>query len=571
MAHPVKRHPTPRTPVAHRQSLGGLRDTFRGVSRDNLGRETLAGITLLAIAIPEQLATSQLAGVPAFLAMIAFIAATLTFVLVGSNPIVSVGADSTIAPLFAIAIAHLAASGSPDYLTLVAVTAVVAGLLVGAVGLLRLGWMADFLSAPIVNGFLAGIAVIIVVHQLPKALGVAGGGESVAARLHAIATQLGDVRPWALAISLGTVVVMVVGERLNPRLPTALVAVVGATALSVALHLTRHGVASLGAVIVGTPVWRLRWLSVDQWGSVIVTSLTIAIVIISQSAITSRVSADEIGIAEDLDRDFVGVGAANVVAGLLGTFPVDASPARTTVTRLAGGRTKFPGLVAAVVALALSPLATYAHTIPMPALAGVLFFIAGRLVKTATLRAIWRSSRAEFGVAGVSLLGVVVLGVEVGLAVAVGLAIGVRTWRSARPRMVALGRRHGTTSWEPLDRPSVERVDHVLAVLFDETLYFANSGVFRRELHDLLATYPDTRAVVIDAVAMADLDFTGLQVLTEIVADLDAEGITVAVARANAAVRHQLTHALDERVRAMHLADSVDAAVERAHHPHRGD
>jgi len=279
---------------------------------------------------------------------------------------------------------------------------------------------------------------------------------------------------------------------------------------------------------------------------------------------TSRVSADEIGVAEDLSRDFVGVGVANLAAGLLGTFPVDASPARTTVTRLAGGRTRLPGVVAALVALALSPLAAYAHQIPMAVLAGVLFFIAGRLIKVEQFRAIWRASRAEFVVALVSAFGVIVLGVELGIAVAAGLAVVLRTWRSARPHMVELGRRRGTTSWELMGRHDVEHVDHVLTVFFDEALYFANAGVFRRELHELLARNPSTKHVVLDAVAMSDIDYTGLQSLTEIVADLDAEHVGVFVARANEPVRHQLANAVDGRVRDLKHFDSVDAAATHA-------
>ena len=564
MGHESKRHPAPRTPVARRVSTHGLANLFRGVTRVSAPREVLAGITLLAIAIPEQLATSQLAGVPAFLAMSAFIAATLAFTLFGSNPIVSVGADSTIAPLFAVAIAHLAVTGSPQYLALVAATAIVTGLLVAGVGLLRLGWMADFLSAPIITGFMAGIGVIIIVHQLPTALGVLGGGETVGARLHAVAGELAHVQGWPLALALGTVALMVIGERINPRWPTALLAVAVATTLTAVLSLNHHGVTELGTVIVGVPTWRLRWLSVHQWGVVAATSITLAIVVISQSAMTSRVSADEIGIAEDLSRDFVGVGVANLAAGLLGTFPVDASPARTTVTRLAGGRTRLPGVVAALVALALSPLAAYAHQIPMAVLAGVLFFIAGRLIKVEQFRAIWRASRAEFVVALISAFGVIVLGVELAVAVAVGLAVVLRTWRSARPHMVELGRRRGTTSWEPMGRHDVEHVDRVLAVFFDEALYFANAGVFRRELHELLAKNPSTKHVVLDAVAMSDIDYTGLQSLTEIVADLAAEHVGVIVARANDTVRHQLANAVDRHVRDLEHFDSVDAAATHA-------
>jgi sulfate permease, SulP family len=557
-----------RTRVAQRVSSRRLGDLFAGLTKDNASREVVAGITLLAIAIPEQLATSQLAGVAAFSAMVAFIAATLAFTFVGSNPVMSIGADSTIAPLFAVALLRLAAPNSGQYFTLVAMAAILTGVLVGAVGLLKLGWLADFLSLPIITGFMSGIGVIIVIHQLPHLLGVAGGGESAASRLSAIFHQLSHVSGWSLGIGLGTLVVMIVGERLNPRLPMALVAVLGSSLLAWALSLSHHGVAQLGAVVAGGPVWRVRGLSTHDWGAIVVTSLTLAIVVISQSAATSRVSADEIGVADDLDRDFIGVGAANVVAGLLGTFPVDASPARTSVASLAGGRTKLVGLVAGVGALCLSPLAGIAHAIPLAALAGVLLFVAGRLIKIGQFRAIWHVNPAEFAVAIVSLLGVLVLGVELGLGVAVGLAILVRTWRSARPRMMELGRRVDTTSWEPVSVKGVARRSHILVVLYDEALYFANAGVFRRELHAFLAHHPNTTHVVIDAVAMVDLDFTGLVTLGEVVDDLGHDGIDVVVARASDHVRARLQRSTDPVVRALRLFDSVDAAVNAARHGH---
>jgi MFS superfamily sulfate permease-like transporter len=550
-----------RTPVARRRLPRGLTELFVGVSRATWRREVVAGVTVLAIMIPQQLATSQLARVPAFLAMIAFIVAMVTFLLVGANPILTVGADSTIAPLFAVALLRLAPADSAPYLEVVATTAVVTGLVVAAVGWFRLGWLGDFLSLPIITGFLAGIGVIIIVDQLPHVLGVASGGESVGARVAAVARHVALTNGWAVVIALGTLALILLGERRNPRLPAALVAILGFSVLAGALSLSHHGLQELGSVVVGAPVFRLRWLSGREWGTVVTTSLTLVIVIMSQSAATSRVSADQIGVADDLNRDFLGVGLANIAAGLCGSFPVDASPTGTTVTAIAGGRTKLTGVVAVIGALVLSPFAGLAHAIPLAALAGVLLYVAVRLINVTQLRTIARVDRTEFAVALVSLAGVVVLGVEAGLAIAVGLAILQRTWRSARPHMIELGRRRATTSWEPLARGDVHRVDHVLAVLFDEDLYFANAGVFRRELYDLLAREPATRHLVIDAAAMSDLDYTGLVVLGEIVRDLAQDGVTVAMARATHRVRARMEHAGDVVVPAPALYESVDEAV----------
>ena len=367
-----------RTRIGERRTTHGFGQILSGVTRENMPGQVLAGVTLLAIAIPEQLATSQLAGVPAFTAMIAFITATLVFVVFGSNPIVSVGADSTIAPLFAVALLRLALPASTQYLELVAATALVTGLLLLAIGLFKLGWFADFLSQPIVVGFLCGIGVIIVVHQLPHVLGIAGGGDSVIQRLEAIVDNFHHVSVWSIVLALGTLAAMTIGEKINPKLPWALGAVLVGTILCVSLSLANHGVQELGSVIVGLPRWRLRWFSMHEWSGILTTALTLVIVIMSQTAATARTSADEIGVADNLSRDFVGVGMANIAAGLVGAFPVDASPARTTVTRLAGGRTKLVGIVAAVGALIVAPFASIAHSIPLAALAGVLLFVAGR-------------------------------------------------------------------------------------------------------------------------------------------------------------------------------------------------
>ncbi|MHB8379210.1 MAG: SulP family inorganic anion transporter [Acidimicrobiales bacterium] len=553
-----------RTPIGLREPVHGLANTFRGVTRENASGQLLAGVTLLAIAVPEQLATSRLAGVPAFVAMIAFITATLVFVFFGSNPIMSVGADSTIAPLFAVVLLRLAPLSTTLYFELVAVTAVVTGLVVLGVGLMRLGWIADFLSLPIVTGFLGGIGVIIIVHQLPSALGVSAGGTSVLQRLNSLAHLVNHVSPWSMALALGTFVVLLVGEKISARLPWALGAIGVATILSVTLSLDRHGVSELGAVSARLPSWRLHWLSGSQWGVVLTTAVTLVIVILSQTSATTRTSSDDVGVASDASRDFVGVGLANVAAGLVGAFPVNASPARTTVARVAGGRTKLVGLTAALLAIVLSPLAHYAHAIPLAALAGVLFFIAARLIKIDELVKIWRVSRVEFLFAVISALGVILIGVEPGLAVAVGLAILDQTWRSARPHMIELGRREGTTSWEPLRARGVAPVDHVLTVLFDNELFFANAGVFRRDLHTFMARYPDTQHVVIDAVAISDIDFTGLTMFSQVVADLTRDDVSISLARGNDQLKNRLAMSFDPDLRKIELFGNVNDAVEAA-------
>jgi MFS superfamily sulfate permease-like transporter len=199
--------------------------------------------------------------------------------------------------------------------------------------------------------------------------------------------------------------------------------------------------------------------------------------------------------------------------------------------------------------------------IPLAALAGVLLFVGGRLVKVAQFRKILAASRWEFALSLISALGVIFIGVEQGLGIAVGLAILDQTWRSARPRMVELGRRSGTTSWEPEEEEGVERVDHILAVLFGEQLFFANAGIFRREMHDHLAKLPATQHVIVDAVAISDIDYTGMTALAQVVADLGGDKITFSFSRANDNVKARLKKSTNAAIRTIALFDSTDAAA----------
>lgn len=552
---------TERRRVSERSVDSSLFSSLRDLKRSELPLEFLAGVTLLAIAIPEQLATSQLANVPAFSAMLAFTAATIVFAMLGSNPILSVGADSTIAPLFAVALLRLAASDSPHYLSLVSATAVVTGVLVLAIGLFRLGWLADFLSMPIIAGFMTGIGIVIMVHQLPHALGIASVEGSFWHRLVTIGSHLSHVNGWAVAISFGTLALIVVGEKFLPKFPFALCAVLAATALTHFGHLAQHGVAILGTVIAGGPTWRWGSLTSHDMVTVITTSLTVAVVVLSQTAATTRSVADDLGIGININRDFIAVGLANAASGLIGSMPVNASPARTGVITIAGGKTQLVGLLAAGGALLVAPVAPALKDMPLAVLAGVLFFVASRLVKTKALRQIARVGSYELVLALLTAVVVMFVGVQQGLALAVALAIFDRTRRSSRPHMTVLGRKPNTTSWEPLGSEGATTVDHVTVMLFSAPLYFANAAKFVDEVHQVLTTYPETKNIVLDAAAIHDIDFTGISTLDDLLEDLKRDSIGFSIARAGSGVLRTLKAAPSALAQEVSTYDTVDEAV----------
>jgi high affinity sulfate transporter 1 len=538
--------------------------SLRGYKRSWATPDLLAAITLLVIAVPEQLATSRLAGMPPITGFYAFVAGTVLFALLGSNPQMSVGADSTIAPLFAVGIARLAPAGSAHYVDLVGILAVMVGVIVALIGLLRLGWIADFLSAPIITGFLAGVAVIIVVHQLPDLFGLASVSGSTLNRISVVVSHLGDTNGWALGIGAAVFAIVMAAERIDRKLPGALAGLVGSTVVVGVFGLHAHGVSILGAIAHGAPRLGLFDLSWSTIASVAPIAGVVALVVVSQSAATTRAFADQGHYEVDVGRDFIGVGAGAVVAGLVGAFPVNASPARTAATASAGGRTQAAGLGAAAAMLVLVPAAGLLKDVPLATLAAVLIFIATRIFHLRDLVAIAHFDLFELGLAVITLATVALVGVEQGIGVAVGLAILDRTRLSARPQLHVLGRIPHTTSWAPLSvSKQAAQVPGVLAVLFATPLWYANAVHFRSQLEASLARAVGTpQLLVLDALGMTDLDYTGSRQLTEVLDELDRDHISFAVARSGQHARDGLRRSgLLARIGEDHLFLSVDEAV----------
>jgi high affinity sulfate transporter 1 len=547
-----KRH---RLPVF--TSLQGYQKSF--VTAD------LAGLTLLVIAIPEQLATSRLAGMPPITGFYAFAAGTLLFALLGSNPQMSVGADSTIAPLFAVGVAHLAASGTTEYIDLVGILAVMVGLIVALIGLLRLGWIAEFLSAPIITGFMAGVAIIIIVHQLPDFLGLPPPGGTNLHRVGYVLTHLRDVNGWTTAIGLGVLAVVVVSERIDRRLPGALLGLIGSTVLVGVLGLQAHGVAVLGPIAHGAPRLGLDGVTWSAVRHLAPLAAVVALVVVSQTAATTRGFADQGNYPVDVGRDFLGVGAGSILSGFIGSFPVNASPARTGAVANTGGRTQAACLGAAAAVILFIPAAGLLKDVPLATLAAVLIYVASRLFHRKDLRAIARFDRFELALAVITLLTVAFVGVEQGIAVAVGLAILDRTRITAQPRLQELGRVPDTTSWTPLtDGQGATRVGSTLVVLFSRPLWYANAEQFRVEV---AACFPDGASgpdvFILDTIGMNDLDFTGCRALDHVLTDLERRHVAFGIARAGEhLVSSMRKGGLAARIGEDHFFATVNDAVE---------
>jgi MFS superfamily sulfate permease-like transporter len=556
--------------------------TLRGYKAAWLAADAIAGLTLVAIAIPEQMATAHLANMPAMAGFYAFIAGSVLFAVLGRHPRMSVGADSTITPVFVAGVATVAATGSRAYAPLVSATALVVGGLLIAVGLLRLGWVADFFPLPVVSGVLAGIGVEILVKQLPTVLGLPGGGTTTVGRARAVIDQLGQTNGWAIGIAAGVLAAVVIAEKIDHRIPGALLGVVGATLLVGLAGLASHGAHGHGVHVVerinaALPSMGLPSVSVHQLGKLMATAITVAFLCIVQTSATVRssqpareagkpqVPSDAGARPEDFDIDLVAVGAGSVLAGLSGSFAVNASPPRTAVVGSAGGKSQVASLVAVGAVVAVIAFATsLLQDLPEAALGAILIFVASRLFRARELRSILRFGWFEFALALITLVIVVFLGIEQGVVAAALLALAQRTRLAARPHDALLGREPGTDHWIQTDiGQATEQVEGVVVYLLYAPLWYGNAThVMERARHAVRSAPSPAHTLVLDANGMSDVDYTGAKALAQLVRQMHGDGVTVDLARTSHLVHHDLKHGgLLELIGPDHLFASVDEAV----------
>ena len=539
--------------------------TLRGYRATWLSADALAALTLVAVALPSQMATAELAHLPAVAGLYAFVVGSLLYSLIGTKAHLSVGADSTIAPVLAIGVASIAAVGSSDYVTTMAFTALLVGAVLVAVGFLRLGWIAEFLSTPVVTGILAGIAVEIIVLQMPVILGVPGGGATTVERISTIVDQLGQTNGWSVAIATGVLVVIAAAQRIDHRLPGALVGLILSIIAVEVFGLASHGVAILGAVHGGLPHVALPSATWSQLRRLPPTVLTVAFLCVAQSAATVRASSATTRAANDFNRDLVGIGAGSLAAGLIGVLAVDASPPNTAITTASGARSQLTNVIAAAAVLAVVLVATrLLSDLPQAMLAATLVFIATRLFRIGELHSILRFDRVEFALAAATLLVVALVGIEQGVAVAIVLSLADRTRRSARPQDAVLAREPQTDHWIPTDIGlATEQVPGVLVYMVYAPLWYGNADYLRSRVRSLVdrASTP-VQAVVLDANGISDIDYTGLQALRDLAGELEMRGVELGIARASHLVHHDLKHgALLQQLGADHLFASVEGAV----------
>ena len=524
---------------------------LRGYRPALFGRDLVAGLVLTTLLVPQGMAYAELAGLPVITGLYTTILALLGYALFGPSRILVLGPDSSLGPMIAATLVPLvAADGSPQ--TAISYASVLA-LMVGAItvlaGVFKLGFIADLLSKPTQIGYMNGLALTILVSQLPKLFGFSVDADGLIdeAVAFAQAVQDGETVGAALAVGVACLALILVLQRLWPVFPSILAAVLLAIAAVAVFNLEDHDVALVGALPSGLPPFTIPTVPLGDLALLVAGALGISLVSLTDTIATASVFADKTGAEVDGDREMVGVGVASIAAGLFQGFPVSTSGSRTAVAFQSGARTQVTGLVGATAILIMLLVAPgLLRNLPQPALAAVVISASFSLADIAGLRRLRRHRRSDFVLALVAFLSVALLGVLYGIAMAVGMSILNVFRRVWWPHQAMLGRAGDLSGFhDTAYRQTTEHLPGLAIYRFDAPLLFANARTFRNQVRRLEAIKPRPVWIIIAAEPITDIDTTAADMLEDLHADLAHRGTRLAFAELKDAVRHKLeTHEL---------------------------
>jgi high affinity sulfate transporter 1 len=548
--------------------LPGLR-RLRRYRRGDLRGDLVAGIAVTALLVPQGMAYAELAGLPAITGLYTTVTALVAYALFGPSRILVLGPDSSLAPLILATILPLVGAGGDPAraVALAAAMAVIMGVVCIVAGLAHLGMVTELLSKPLRVGYLNGVAVVVVISQLPKLFGFSVPATSTPARaVEFIAGVLdGRVNVAAAAIGIASLVLLFAFRALMPRFPTVLLVVVGATVVVAVFDLVAKGVAVVGPVPQGFPTPALPSISSGDIGRLALAALGMAFVTLADTSALSRTFALKYGDDVNPNQEIVALGVANVAAGMFQGFPVSASTSRTAVAETAGGKSQLVGLVgaAAIVLLLLfaGGLTTY---LPQASLAAIVILAGTALFDLATMRWLWRVRPSELLLCASALLGVVIVGVLEGIVIAIVLSLAAFLHRVWRPYDATLGRVPGRHGYHDVVRhPEAEQLPGLMIFRFDAPIFFANAEHFSRSVKKHLAERGEPiRRVIVAGEAITDIDSTGAESLLDLLEDLAARGVTLSFAELKGPVKDRLRrYGVYERIGSEDFFSTIGHAV----------
>ena len=530
-----------------------------------LGKDLVAGIVLSALLVPQGMAYAELAGLPPITGLYTTVVCLLAYAMFGPSPYLVLGPDSSLGPMIAAAILPLAAGDDAYAIALAGMMALlVGGIGIGA-GIARLGFIADLLSNPVRVGYLAGLAVTIFVSQLPKLFGFSIDGDSFTQEIIAFLESIDQTNLYALGVGLLTLIIILGLKRIRPTWPGILIGVIVAIAVTMIFDLAARGVDTVGVLPQGFPAPSFPRVELADIPVLAATAVGISLVAIGDTISTSASFAGRQGYEIDSDQEMVGIGAANILAGLFSGFAISTSSSRTAVAEQSGAKTQLTGVVAGLVVLAmLLFIPGLVQDLPQPTLAAIVIVASISLFDLKEMRRLWNMRKSEFALLAVCAGGVIFVGVLEGIVIAVVVAVLQFFERAWRPYSAVLGDPEDVTGYHDVaSYPDATITPGLLMLRWDAPLFFANTNLFRNRIRKLLAeTKPTPFWVLIAAEPITDVDTTAADMLVDLDLELNAAGIHLIFAELKDPVKEKIKrYGLYETIDRRHFYPTIEIAV----------
>ncbi|MFD9727420.1 SulP family inorganic anion transporter [Streptomyces sp. NPDC059072] len=536
--------------------------------REWLVKDLVAGVVLTTLLVPQGMAYAELAGLPAITGLYTTILCLLAYAVFGPSRILVLGPDSSLGPMIAATVLPLvAAGGDPGRaVALGSMLAIMVAAIMILASVAKLGFIADLISKPTMIGYMNGLALTILIGQLPKLLGFKVDADSLIGEAVGFVEGLaaGEAVPAAAAVGCAGIALILLLQRFLPKVPAVLVMVVLAIGVTTALDLGEHGVGLVGVLPEGFPPFTVPDIRLADLAPLLGGALGIALVSLADTISNASAFAARTGQEIRGNQEMAGVGAANLAAGLFQGFPVSTSGSRTAVAERAGAKSQLTGVVGALLIILMLVLAPgLFRNLPQPALAAVVITASLSLADVPGTVRLWRQRRADFLLCVAAFVGVALLGVLPGIAVAVGLSVLDVFRRVWWPYNTVLGRVQGLEGYHDLrSYPQAGRLPGLVIYRFDAPLVFANAKTFRDEVRRLAAADPRPSWIVIAAEPMTDVDTTAADVLEELDEALNADGVHLVFAELKDPVRRKIErYELTRTINPDHFFPTVEAAV----------
>jgi len=536
--------------------------------REWLAKDIVAGVVLTTLLVPQGMAYAELAGLPPITGLYTSIMCLLGYALFGPSRILVLGPDSSLGPMIAATILPLIAANGDEKraIALASLLAIMVAAIMIVAAVAKLGFIADLISKPTMIGYLNGLALTILVGQLPKLFGFKVNAEGLIGEFTEFVRGLanGEAVAAAAAVGIAGIVLILVLQRWLPKVPAILIMVVLAIAATTVFSLADHGVSLVGVLPKGFPPLTIPSVPLADLGPLFAGAAGIALVSLADTISTASAFAERTGQEVDGNGEMLGIGAANLAAGLFQGFPVSTSGSRTAVAERSGAKTQLTGVTGAVlITLMIVLVPGLFRNLPNPALAAVVITAALSLADIPGTVRLWRQRKAEFLLSIAAFLGVALLGVLPGIAIAVGLSILNVFRRSWWPYDTVLGRVAGLAGYHDIHSyPDADQLPGLVIYRFDAPLIFANAKTFRDEVKRLAAAEPAPRWIVIAAEPVTDVDTTASDVLEDLDEELNAGGISLVFAELKDPVRRKIErYGLTRTIDPGHFFPTIGAAV----------